>query len=184
MSGLLGAYFLGARIGRFNSDGSPATTFRGHSASLVVLGTFLLWVGWCAASSLRRRETARVGPCAPASRTCRGDRVWLMSAGCRQLGGSRWTIARVGSAGWGSAAHTARDASSAGMDSIRAQLCQSRARTRPRLWAARPSRPRSRLARAGWRRSRGLDTARASVRPCARRAAPACLLPDIHRRAF
>lgn len=54
LSACIGAYVLGPRIGRFNKDdprllkGEWATTddIRGHSISLVVLGTFLLWVGW------------------------------------------------------------------------------------------------------------------------------------------
>lgn len=45
MAGLAGAYFVGPRMGRFDEDGKPVE-IRGHSASLVVLGTFILWVGW------------------------------------------------------------------------------------------------------------------------------------------
>jgi len=39
----IGAYVLGPRIGRFGPDGKKIT---GHSMPLVVLGTFILWVGW------------------------------------------------------------------------------------------------------------------------------------------
>jgi Amt family ammonium transporter len=44
VAGLWGALIEGPRIGRFGSDRSIA--LRGHNASLVVLGTFLLWFGW------------------------------------------------------------------------------------------------------------------------------------------
>ncbi|KAL7105645.1 hypothetical protein ACP275_07G057000 [Erythranthe tilingii] len=45
IAGLYGALIEGPRIGRFDHSGR-AITLRGHSASLVVLGTFLLWFGW------------------------------------------------------------------------------------------------------------------------------------------
>ncbi|KAH6809162.1 ammonium transporter 1 [Perilla frutescens var. frutescens] len=45
IAGLYGALIEGPRIGRFDHSGR-AVTLRGHSASLVVLGTFLLWFGW------------------------------------------------------------------------------------------------------------------------------------------
>ncbi|KAA8549394.1 hypothetical protein F0562_001078 [Nyssa sinensis] len=35
----------GPRVGRFDAFGKPMT-MRGHNATLVVLGTFLLWFGW------------------------------------------------------------------------------------------------------------------------------------------
>mmetsp|Transcript_16509 Transcript_16509/g.49943 ORF Transcript_16509/g.49943 Transcript_16509/m.49943 type:complete len:493 (+) Transcript_16509:110-1588(+) len=41
----IGAYVLGPRIGRFDPN-VPVTAFRGHSAPLTILGTFILWVGW------------------------------------------------------------------------------------------------------------------------------------------
>ncbi|KAL2465570.1 Ammonium transporter 1 member 1 [Abeliophyllum distichum] len=44
-AGLYGALIEGPRICRFDHRGR-AVTLRGHSASLVVLGTFLLWFGW------------------------------------------------------------------------------------------------------------------------------------------
>eukprot|EP00892_Ulva_mutabilis_P011437 jgi/Ulvmu1/8666/UM047_0004.1 len=46
LSGLIGAYMLGPRMGRFRSDGTASDGFEGHNATLVVIGTFLLWVGW------------------------------------------------------------------------------------------------------------------------------------------
>lgn len=46
IAGLWGALIEGPRIGRFDSSGGRAIALRGHSASLVVLGTFLLWFGW------------------------------------------------------------------------------------------------------------------------------------------
>ncbi|KAL7153235.1 hypothetical protein ABFS83_04G153000 [Erythranthe nasuta] len=43
--GLWGALIEGPRVGRFDSFGKPLA-IRGHNATLVVLGTFLLWFGW------------------------------------------------------------------------------------------------------------------------------------------
>ncbi|XP_061358910.1 ammonium transporter 1 member 1 [Gastrolobium bilobum] len=45
VAGLWGALIEGPRIGRFDHNGK-AIALRGHSASLVVLGTFMLWFGW------------------------------------------------------------------------------------------------------------------------------------------
>jgi Amt family ammonium transporter len=44
-AGLWGAAIVGPRVGRFDADGQ-AIDMPGHSATLVVLGTFLLWFGW------------------------------------------------------------------------------------------------------------------------------------------
>ena len=48
LSGFIGAAILGPRKGRFDVDGKIVDTdrFNAHSAPLVCLGTFLLWVGW------------------------------------------------------------------------------------------------------------------------------------------
>ncbi|KAK6781100.1 hypothetical protein RDI58_023284 [Solanum bulbocastanum] len=45
IAGFYGALIEGPRIGRFDHTGR-SVALRGHSASLVVLGTFLLWFGW------------------------------------------------------------------------------------------------------------------------------------------
>ncbi|KAL5996825.1 Ammonium transporter 1 member 1 [Asimina triloba] len=45
IAGLWGALIEGPRIGRFD-HGGRSVALRGHSASLVVLGTFMLWFGW------------------------------------------------------------------------------------------------------------------------------------------
>ena len=45
IAGLWGALIEGPRIGRFDRGGR-SVALRGHSASLVVLGSFLLWFGW------------------------------------------------------------------------------------------------------------------------------------------
>ncbi|GAB4835464.1 Ammonium transporter 1 member 1 [Ancistrocladus abbreviatus] len=45
VAGLWGALIEGPRLGRFAKEGR-SLALRGHSASLVVLGTFLLWFGW------------------------------------------------------------------------------------------------------------------------------------------
>ena len=42
---LVGAWMLGPRFGRFNSDGSP-NAIGGHSLPLMSLGVFILWFGW------------------------------------------------------------------------------------------------------------------------------------------
>lgn len=44
-AGLWGSLIEGPRVGRFDAFGKPVP-LRGHNASLVVLGTFLLWFGW------------------------------------------------------------------------------------------------------------------------------------------
>ena len=44
-SGLMGAIMVGPRTGRFDAQGRPIA-MPGHNAALVVLGTFILWVGW------------------------------------------------------------------------------------------------------------------------------------------
>ncbi|KAK8672248.1 hypothetical protein V6N13_110621 [Hibiscus sabdariffa] len=45
VAGLWGALIEGPRIGRFDHTGR-SVALRGHSAMLVVLGTFMLWFGW------------------------------------------------------------------------------------------------------------------------------------------
>eukprot|EP00850_Spirogloea_muscicola_P019964 SM000203S06140 [mRNA] locus=s203:114357:117608:+ [translate_table: standard] len=45
IAGLWGALIEGPRIGRFDKGGK-VVAMKAHSASLVVLGTFLLWFGW------------------------------------------------------------------------------------------------------------------------------------------
>ncbi len=45
VSALVGAWLLGARIGRFNEDGSP-NVILGHSMPLATLGVLVLWFGW------------------------------------------------------------------------------------------------------------------------------------------
>ncbi|QCD78008.1 ammonium transporter 1 member 3-like [Vigna unguiculata] len=45
VAGLWGSIIEGPRTGRFDASGRPMP-LRGHSATLVVLGTFLLWFGW------------------------------------------------------------------------------------------------------------------------------------------
>ena len=45
VAALMGAWIIGPRIGRFDPSGR-VMEMRGHSAPLVVVGTFLLWFGW------------------------------------------------------------------------------------------------------------------------------------------
>jgi ammonium transporter, Amt family len=42
---LMGAIFLGPRIGKYNSDGS-INPMPGHNMSIAALGTLILWLGW------------------------------------------------------------------------------------------------------------------------------------------
>jgi ammonium transporter, Amt family len=44
-AGLVGSIAIGPRLGRFGPDGK-VNPIPGHSASLITLGTFLLWFGW------------------------------------------------------------------------------------------------------------------------------------------
>lgn len=43
--GLVGAQFLGPRIGRFD-PATPKEEFAPHNVGLVCLGTIILWFGW------------------------------------------------------------------------------------------------------------------------------------------
>lgn len=45
LSGMMGCILVGPRLGRFDSSGKPVD-MPGHSPTLVVLGTVLLWFGW------------------------------------------------------------------------------------------------------------------------------------------
>lgn len=42
---LTGAIFLGPRLGKYNSDGSP-NALPGHNMSIATLGCLILWLGW------------------------------------------------------------------------------------------------------------------------------------------
>ncbi len=42
---LMGAYFVGPRLGKYNEDGS-ANAMPGHSITMGALGVFILWFGW------------------------------------------------------------------------------------------------------------------------------------------
>eukprot|EP01025_Chloroclados_australasicus_P025954 TRINITY_DN25808_c0_g1_i2.p1 TRINITY_DN25808_c0_g1~~TRINITY_DN25808_c0_g1_i2.p1 ORF type:complete len:471 (-),score=64.99 TRINITY_DN25808_c0_g1_i2:425-1837(-) len=44
-AGLWGAYVVGPRLGRFDSEGRPQPIL-GHNAALALLGVFILWFGW------------------------------------------------------------------------------------------------------------------------------------------
>lgn len=45
IAGLAGTIIIGPRIGRFD-DNVDQNKFKGHNIPLVVLGTFILWMGW------------------------------------------------------------------------------------------------------------------------------------------
>jgi Amt family ammonium transporter len=44
-SGIVGAYMVGPRLGRYNSDGS-INSMPGHNVPFAALGTLVLWFGW------------------------------------------------------------------------------------------------------------------------------------------
>ena len=48
VAGLAAAWTIGPRLGRFN--GSEVKPIVGHNVESIALGTFLLWMGWCAPS--------------------------------------------------------------------------------------------------------------------------------------
>jgi len=45
IAALMGAYFLGPRIGRYDENGKPRA-IPGHNIPFATLGVFILWVGW------------------------------------------------------------------------------------------------------------------------------------------
>ena len=45
IAALVGAYFIGPRIGKFAKDGSPQA-LPGHSLPLAITGVFILFIGW------------------------------------------------------------------------------------------------------------------------------------------
>ncbi|MDD2626829.1 MAG: ammonium transporter [Candidatus Methanomethylophilus sp.] len=45
ITALLGAFFLGPRIGKYDKDGK-AHAFPGHNLTIAALGVFILWFGW------------------------------------------------------------------------------------------------------------------------------------------
>eukprot|EP00736_Rhodelphis_marinus_P011874 Rmarinus@m.26821 len=55
VSALMGAIFLGPRHGRFTEEGG-VVDYKGHSAPLAALGTFILWFAWYAFNSVSTLE--------------------------------------------------------------------------------------------------------------------------------
>ena len=45
LSGLIGAIYLGPRIGKYSADGKPRAIL-GHNIPMAALGCFILWFGW------------------------------------------------------------------------------------------------------------------------------------------
>jgi Amt family ammonium transporter len=45
ITAFISAFFCGPRLGRFGADGKVHPDWRGHSTTLVVIGTFILWTG-------------------------------------------------------------------------------------------------------------------------------------------
>ena len=59
VSGIVGAYIVGPRIGRYNPDGT-SNPQPGHNVPLLALGTLMLWFGWCALARPPLRSLARL----------------------------------------------------------------------------------------------------------------------------
>lgn len=97
---LAGAYFVGPRIGRFTQDGQVAE-MPGHSATLVVLGTFLLWFGWygfnpgsqlaIASNDLGAADAEIVGRCAVTT-TLSGAAAGLTTLFTRKIQSGTWDL--------------------------------------------------------------------------------------------
>ncbi len=45
IAALMGTYFLGPRIGKYDADGKPRA-IPGHNIPFAIVGVFILWVGW------------------------------------------------------------------------------------------------------------------------------------------
>ena len=45
IAALMGAYFLGPRIGKYDENGKPRA-IPGHNIPFAMLGVFILWLGW------------------------------------------------------------------------------------------------------------------------------------------
>jgi len=68
VAGLVGAAIVGPRTGRFAPDGR-VNPMPGHSAPLVVLGTFILWVGWYGFNPGSQLALTNAGDAAVVART-------------------------------------------------------------------------------------------------------------------
>mmetsp|Transcript_2664 Transcript_2664/g.4547 ORF Transcript_2664/g.4547 Transcript_2664/m.4547 type:complete len:527 (+) Transcript_2664:74-1654(+) len=99
LTGMMGAWLVGPRLGRFDSNGQPVD-MPGHSAVLVVLGTVLLWFGWygfnpgsvglishganqiAARSAVCTTLSAAAGGCACLLNGFRRQKAWDLVATC------------------------------------------------------------------------------------------------------
>ena len=52
---LMATIILGARVGRFSSESHIRDFKGGHNPPLYLLGTLLLWLGWCVQTTLTVR---------------------------------------------------------------------------------------------------------------------------------
>lgn len=81
---LMGAIFLGPRMGKYGSDGSPRP-IPGHSMPMTILGVFILWLGWfgfnagseLAADGVVMVVALNTAVAAAASTLAAGGVVWL-----------------------------------------------------------------------------------------------------------
>ena len=83
---LMGAYFLGPRIGKYGSDGKPRA-IPGHNIAFTVIGVFILWFGWfgfnpgseLAADSTAVRAGMTTMLAAAAGGVAAGATIWIKS---------------------------------------------------------------------------------------------------------
>ncbi len=97
LAAIIGAAIVGPRTGRFDEKGAPLP-MPGHSTTLQVLGTFILWVGWYGfnpGSTLGltptgyARDAARVVVCTTISAAAGGITVILLE---KLLGEKVWSV--------------------------------------------------------------------------------------------
>lgn len=104
IAGLWGALIEGPRVGRFDAEGK-LREMKGHNATLVVLGTFILWFGWygfnggsflrilVAYDSFTGNWTG-VGRTAVTT-TLAGSSAGLMTLFAKRAVGGHWSVADV-----------------------------------------------------------------------------------------
>ena len=81
---MMGAIFLGPRVGKYDRNGKPRT-MPGHSAAFVVVGVLVLWFGWfgfnpgseLAADAVVMRAAVTTTLAAAAGAVTAGTVVWL-----------------------------------------------------------------------------------------------------------
>jgi Amt family ammonium transporter len=99
IAALVGAYMVGPRIGRF--DGGKPVSMPGHSATLQVMGTLILWLGWYGfnpgstlglSATGYARDAARITVTTTISAAAGGVTVCLLE---KFLGDKTWSVSAV-----------------------------------------------------------------------------------------